>query len=140
MNIDNNLNGLNSINYKRNSETEPNKDFKKELVENLYKKARQEVPQDGNNINEFDPVSVKYTDPRTEDIYYVSVQAGYDKEAPELKVLRASYQLSKDEPVYYMNIIRGSKQDILDYLGNENNLGKIKGCLSVLKERALQGD
>ena len=140
MNIDNNLNGLNSINYKRNSETEPNKDFKKELVANLYKKARQDVPKEGIGINEFEPVTAKYKDADTEDVYSLSVQAGYDKEAPELKVLRASYQLSKDAPVYYMNIIRGSKQDILDFLGNENNIGKIKGFLSILKERALQGD
>lgn len=140
MNIDNNINGINSINCKKNPEAEANKDLKKELVENLYKKARQMVPQEGIGISEFEPVTEEYIDSDTKDIYFLSVQSGYDKKEPELKVLRASYQLSKDAPVYYMNIIRGSKQDILDFLGNENNIGKIKGFLSILKERAIQGE
>lgn len=140
MNIDNNINGLNKMNYRKNIEFDVNKDFKRELVESLYKKARQEVPKEGMGINEFEPVTVKYKDADTEDVYSLSVQSAYDKEAPDSKVLRAIYQLSEDGPVYYMNVIRGSKQDILDYLGNENNLGKVKGCLSILKERALQGD
>ena len=140
MNIDNNINGISKMNFKKNVEFEANKDLKRELVENLYKKARQEVPKEGIGIKDFEPVTEKYIDSDTEDVYSLSIQSGYDKEAPESKVLRASYQLSEDAPVYYMNVIRGSKQDILDYLGNENNIGKIKGFLSILKERALQGN
>ncbi len=140
MNIDSNLGGINKTNYTESTKSEISKDFKQELIRSLYKKVRQEVPQDGIGISEFAPVSVNYKDSVTEDIYSFVVQSGYNKNNPEERVLKACYQLSDDAPIFYMNIQRGSKQEILEYLGNERNSGKIKGYLSTLRERALQGN
>ncbi len=141
MNVDNNLNNINQTNHREKTNSELSKDYQKELVANIYAKARQEVPQDGIGIIKFEPVSVEYKDLKTEDVYSLTVLTGYNKKIPEQRALRASYKLSdKDSSFYYMNIKRGTKQEILDYLGDERNLGEIKGYLSTLKERALQGD
>ncbi len=140
MNVDNNLNNINQTNFSKNTNSELSKDYKKELVENLYKKTRQEVPQDGLGIIKFKPVSVEYKDLKTEDIYSLAVLPGYNKDNPEQRALRACYKLSDEDSTFYMNIKRGTKREILDYLGDERNLGKIKGHFSILKERALQGD
>ena len=109
-------------------------EIQKEYVKALFDKVRQEVP----SLGEFEPVYVVLEHPVTGDVYTMEVLPSslyLDKRMLDLGV-----EIPQTENAVSSTLVKGTKQEILDYLGDERSLNNINNRFSSLKSRADEMD
>ena len=105
------------------------KDIKNAVVE-LYKKIRREVPQSGS----FQPLIETFEKDKRK--YALFIQPSPNKKTPNDKELILAY-ISEENGDITITLKRGTKQDILEYAGNEKNINEIMSFADFLYERNL---
>ncbi len=104
----------------------------KELINQFYSLVRQNMPTAGG----FDDIKMSLNKD-DEGESFLSVETFEDYEANKfINNLKISYEPNDKDFKISMRIMKGSKQEILDYLGNENNLSEIKSLMNELKQRS----
>lgn len=122
-----------NVNMKRQKANMNEKSFEevqKEYIKALFDKVRQEVPP----LGEFEPVFVVLKHPVTGDIYTMEVLPSslyLDKRMLDLGV-----EIPETDNAVSSTLLKGTKQDILDYLGDDRSLEEIDARFSSLKTRA----
>lgn len=103
----------------------------KEIVNKFYQTVRQQMPAEGS----FEDIttSLKKDD---EGEYNLTVHTFTNYNNNEnVNCLNVSYSPDNKDYIMEMNLFKGSKQEILDFLGNEKNLDKIKTYTIDLKRK-----
>ena len=132
MNINSNSTDNLKIGYINNNEVKPVSDIKiNEIMRSFRRNVMQNLPEDG----EFESNALIKSDKQGS--YVLDVEAYKDPDTDRYrKNLKVSYIPNNEDYKISMNLQRGSKQDILDYLGNEKNADEITIFMRNLKERA----
>ncbi|MCD7715849.1 MAG: hypothetical protein LUI39_05295 [Lachnospiraceae bacterium] len=90
-----------------------------------------------------------YPETEFKSLYVYTVDSGSTKEGLRIKL---SYNVKNPTELcvnafvddgksnYSMNIFRGQLEDVETYLGDKNGYPEIRGYLSILRERIMQGD
>ena len=101
-----------------------------EAMRNLYKRACNEISSDAN----FKDINEEYKN--TDETFVLSITPAYNKNAPEELELKAGLLTRDDSHILNIELLTGTKQEILDYLGNEKNSSLISANIERLKECA----
>lgn len=131
MQINNNNNINTNTNYKGHKMEKTMDDMAKEAAIKLYKKGRLEISEEG----KFDTFYESFTDKGEKYLLYVS--PSMDKDTPNERALSVAYEIEDEGNMISIVLKRGNKQEILDYLGNEKNLGEITGYAKIAYEKYL---
>lgn len=99
----------------------------KDTMSELYSKVRQELPEKGS----YDSINLPYKDRFTGGDYLFTVRE-FGNEGKSS--LRLSYIHNNGKSARGVGLIEGTKQDILDYLGNERNIPRINYYIDDLKD------
>ncbi len=105
--------------------------IKKEAMLSLYKKARSL----DDNQKEFESIKENFSNSKTGEKYCLFINYAYNPKIPEQKTLNLSYTDNEDEYNISTTILRGNKQDILDFLGDERNVSLINSTINQLKQK-----
>lgn len=132
MNISNSTDNLNIGYINKSNEVKTVPDAKlNEVMRNFRKDVMQNLPEDA----KYESSVLIKTIPQGS--YVLDVESFKDQDTNEYKnSLRVSYIPNDDDFKISMSLQRGSKQDILDYLGNEKNADEITRFMKNLKDRA----
>ena len=128
MNVENNFNP--SINQNKKPDTKPK--FKLEnIVSKAYLTIRQNVPLEG----DFEDIGIDFD--INSDKYRIYATTYYNSDDNKFhNSLKLTYTNDDMQTIISCTLKRGSKQDILDYLGNEKNINSINSYMLDLKEEA----
>lgn len=126
----------NKINLKGNKMEKTLFQAEKEAVKQMYDIVRRDVPSD----SEFSEIHHRFEDPKTNETYILTVAPSYNDKNPDEKSLQLAYLNKETSYKRMLNLLWGSKQDILDYLGNEKNLDEISIYMKSLKVKAEEED
>ena len=99
----------------------------KDFINEFYSKVRQELPEDGF----YDNVTMPYKDALNGGDYLFTVRKFGDEGENSLRLI---YRHNDGKSARSVGLTEGSKQDILDYLGNERNIPRINYHLDNLKD------
>ncbi len=119
MNIENNKSI--EINQPATTKKTPKKtqeEATKKAAKNLFIKTRRELTPNGKE-KIIEPFSFEGRN------YILYIIPSEDKKNPERKTLSVAYLIEKEGDMAAMALARGTKQEILDYLGDERNLAEI---------------
>lgn len=100
-------------------------------VKKLYDRAEREVCEWGN----FSDVVEKFEDPNGSEEYMLFITPSPNLQKPKERILNIGVQVPNTDRMFSMNIKRGEKKDILEFLANEENLRDIIGPAEILCER-----
>ena len=103
----------------------------KEVINKFYQMVRQQMPNEG----DFDDIATSLkTDDKGE--YNLTVHTFLNNRTKSnTNCLNVSYTPDNKDFIIQMNLMKGSKQEILDFLGNEQNLDKIQVYMADLRNR-----
>ncbi len=106
-------------------------DVEKNTVKKLLKRAEREVCEWGN----FSDVIEEFKNPNDGQDYKIFISPSPNKEKPDVRILQLAAQLPHTDRMFSVDIKRGTKKDILNYLSESKNLGDILGYTNMLSER-----
>lgn len=106
-------------------------DVEKNTVKKLLKRAEREVCEWGN----FSDVIEEFKNPNDGQDYKIFISPSPNKEKPDVRILQLAAQLPHTDRMFSVDIKRGTKKDILNYLSESKNLGEILGYTNMLSER-----
>ncbi len=106
-------------------------DVEKSTVEKLLKRAEREVCEWGN----FSDVIEEFKNPNDGQSYKIFITPSPNKEKPDTRVLQLAAEVPNTDRMFSVDIKRGTKKDILNYLSESKNLGEILGYTNMLSER-----
>ena len=103
----------------------------KEVISKFYQTVRQQMPNEG----DFDDITTSLTkDDKGE--YNLTVHTFLNNRTNKnTNCLNVSYTPDNKDFIMEMNLTKGSKREILDFLGNEKNLDKIKTYMADLRRK-----
>ena len=101
-----------------------------EAMRNLYKKACNEIPSE----SVFQDINEEYKN--ADETFVLSITPGYNKNIPEELELKIGLLTRDDSHVLNIGLLTGTKQEIMDFLGNEKNSSLISANIERLKECA----
>ena len=107
------------------------KQIQKNTVEKLYNRAQREVCDWGN----FSTVSEEFGEPNGKKIFKLYIAPSPDNKKPTTRILYLSAQLPFAPTYFSVDVSRGTKDDILKFLADENNLKQISGYTTMLSKR-----
>ena len=102
----------------KNNQRETQEEATKKAAKNLFIKARRELTPNGDE-KIIEPFSFEGRN------YILYIIPSEDKKNPERKTLSVAYLIEEEGDMASMALARGTKQEILDYLGDERNLAEI---------------
>ena len=125
------INSLNhdkiTYNTKRTEEQLSIKDY----VTQFYALVRQQMPAEG----DFDDIQM-YCAKDDKGEYYLNVNTFLNNRTNlNVNCLNVYYVPNNKDFKMSMNLIKGTKTEILDFLGNESNLDKIESYMSSLRKK-----
>ena len=125
MNIDNNFQPV--TNFKGiDSSSELQPPTVKEIMSDFYKTVRSEMPLDGS----FDTISTTLKE-NSEGLWTLDVKKGATSQ-----YIKVTYQPNGCDYNISMDLTNGTKQDILEYLGNEKNEAEVNSYMKALRRKA----
>ena len=129
MNVENNYNP--NLNPNTNNSSQKPKIRFEDTVFNAFKLIRQNMPSEG----DFEDIRIDFnTDNDKYSIYATTYFDSKDKKFHNS--LKLDYTNDNSNNIATYTLKRGSKQDILDFLGNENNIRKIESYMAQLKKES----
>ena len=126
------INNLNhdTIEYKGNKKEE--KSGMKEIINKFYSAVRAQMPLDGS----FDDIKIQL-DKKDDGEYFLLVHTFLNNRTNKYNNwLNVLYIPENKDFQMEMNLLDGSKQEILEFLGNEKNIDKIESYMNNLKRKA----
>ena len=104
----------------------------KELINQFYALVRQNMPLSG----DFDDIKMQLKED-DEGEYNILVHTFLNNRTNEYtNCLNVSYTPNDKDFELSMNLMDGTKQEILDFLGNESNINRIESYMDSLKRRS----
>lgn len=105
-------------------------DTQKTAVEKLYSRAQREVCEWGN----FSEVIEEFSSPSGQN-YTLYIKPSPNKETPKVRILEMGIQIPNTSRMFSVEVARGKKEEILNFLSDENNLKEISDCTKILSQR-----
>lgn len=105
-------------------------DTQKTAVEKLYSRAQREVCEWGN----FSEVVEEFSSPSGQN-YTLYIKPSPNKETPKVRILEMGIQIPNTSRMFSVEVARGKKEEILNFLSDENNLKEISDCTKILSQR-----
>lgn len=102
----------------------------KTAVEKLYSRAQREVCEWGN----FSEVVEEFSSPNGQN-YTLYIKPSPNKETPKVRILEMGIQIPNTSRMFSVEVARGKKEEILNFLSDENNLKEISDCTKILSQR-----
>lgn len=102
----------------------------KTAVEKLYSRAQREVCEWGN----FSEVVEEFSSPSGQN-YTLYIKPSPNKETPKVRILEMGIQIPNTSRMFSVEVARGKKEEILNFLSDENNLKEISDCTKILSQR-----
>lgn len=99
-------------------------------VEKLYSRAQREVCEWGN----FSEVVEEFSSPNGQN-YTLYIKPSPNKETPKVRILEMGIQIPNTSRMFSVEVARGKKEEILNFLSDENNLKEISDCTKILSQR-----
>jgi len=135
MEINNNIKNIQFTSNHGNIENVMIKDMKT-IVNDFFKEARLNISQE----NDYEPLSCEFLDPYNKNKYILNIKKLSDDNSENNNMLELIYPYNNGKSKCSVALEIGSKQEILDYLGNENNIPKINYYIFNLKESVDMDD
>lgn len=107
-------------------------DIKTDAIKSFYDKIRLNVPEKG----KFDVVVKEFTDPLTGDEYRLFIAPSHIKGEDDKRRLSIGLKIPDTGNMRSLQIMKGTKLEILDFVGNEKNISQLNSYAKVLKESA----
>lgn len=110
------------------------KDFsemQKDVFRKMHQRVRQEVPQEGN----FENIVEEFENPSNNKVFSMEVAPCYAKGSTYKRYLNLGCEIKESPNKLTFCIADGTKQDILDYLGNDSNLNEVNGYYALLEDK-----
>lgn len=130
MEINNKVLYNNQINTKGKAMEKTLEQKQLDAMRNLYKKACNEIPAEP----DFKDINEEYAN--FDETYVLSIAPGYNKEKPEELELKVGLLTRDNSHILHTGLLIGSKQEIIDFLGNEKNSTLISANIKHLKKCA----
>ncbi len=105
-------------------------DTQRTAVEKLYSRAQREVCEWGN----FSEVVEEFSSPNGQN-YTLYIKPSPNKETPKVRILEMGIQIPNTSRMFSVEVARGKKEEILNFLSDENNLKEISDCTKILSQR-----
>lgn len=105
-------------------------DTQRAAVEKLYSRAQREVCEWGN----FNEVIEEFDSPNGQN-YTLYIKPSPNKETPKTRILEMGIQIPNTSRMFSVEVTRGKKEEILNFLSDENNLKEISDCTKILSQR-----
>lgn len=105
-------------------------DTQRTAVEKLYSRAQREVCEWGN----FSEVVEEFSSPSGQN-YTLYIKPSPNKETPKVRILEMGIQIPNTSRMFSVEVTRGKKEEILNFLSDENNLKEISDCTKILSQR-----
>ena len=105
-------------------------DTQRTAVEKLYSRAQREVCEWGN----FSEVVEEFSSPNGQN-YTLYIKPSPNKETPKVRILEMGIQIPNTSRMFSVEVTRGKKEEILNFLSDENNLKEISDCTKILSQR-----
>lgn len=105
-------------------------DTQRTAVEKLYSRAQREVCEWGN----FSEVVEEFSSPSGQN-YTLYIKPSPNKETPKVRILEMGIQIPNTSRMFSVEVARGKKEEILNFLSDENNLKEISDCTKILSQR-----
>ena len=135
MNISTKYNFKNETNFSKATVDEMNfEQIQKNTVEKVYCRAQREVCDWGS----FSKVSEEFSEPDGKKIFKLYITPSPDNKKPTTRILQMSAESPFSTTFFSADILRGTKDDILKFLSDENNLKQISGYAALLSQRIEQ--
>lgn len=123
----------NNVNFSQGEVKAPKSfdDIQKEAVDKLKTRAQREVCEWGN----FSDVIEEYENPKNKNTYTIYITPCPNPEKPKTRLLEMGLQIPGTGRMFSTGILRGTKEEILDFLNDEKNMAQISGYAKMLAKR-----
>ncbi|HIQ88957.1 TPA: hypothetical protein IAA68_03930 [Candidatus Galligastranaerophilus faecipullorum] len=106
-------------------------EVQKQAVERLLSRSEREVCEWGS----FSDVIEEYKNPENNDTYTLFVTPSPDSKKPQMRILQMAIHVPLSGRMFSCDLKRGTKDEILGFLSDKENLKEISGYAKMLSNR-----